>query len=179
MGAALFFTFVALPTLANGQLHKRFDLHGVRPGMLTREVILNSHAPIDTMLWGGVDGASILSFKGDFLDDHGEFRVAVQGPEVSQVTFISKSRGAAENTKVLKKVIEKLRQLHGKPTQEYHNVYQIITWESPGEKFSLTTSDKGQFYSIALTNPNPPAIAPPVHLPHPDRPQVQPAEQKP
>ncbi len=176
VAALAFLTFG--PLVVHAQLHKRFDLHGVRPGMLTREVILNSHAPLDTMVWGGFDGASILSFKGDFLEDNGEFRVAVQGPEVTQVSFISKKRSAADNAKVLGKVIEKLKKLHGKPTQEYHNVYQSVAWESPGEKFTLTSSDKGQFYSIALINPDPPTVAPPVLIPHPDHPEAHPAEQK-
>ena len=175
-GAMIALLLAALTVQA--QVHKRFDLHGIRPGMLTREIILYSHAPIDTMLWGGADGGSMLSFKGEFLDDPGEFRIGIQGPDVTQITFVSKSRSAAENAKVLKKVIEKLRKLHGKPMQEYHNVYQIITWESPGEKFSVTTSDKGQFYSIALTNPEKQVAPTRAPIPPPELPHVKPAEQK-
>src|SRR4051812_40732268 len=57
----------------HAQLNPRFEMHGIRPGMLTREIILQSHAPLDTTLWGGADGASILQFYGSYMGDTGEY----------------------------------------------------------------------------------------------------------
>ncbi len=144
---------IALPAIANAQLHPRFYMHELRPGMMTREIILFAHAPLDTILWGGAEEANVIGFKGAYLNDSGEFRVAVQGPEITQITFISPQRTVEQNEKRWKGVVEKIRKMHGKPSEEYHNKYQMITWEGTGEQLRLTTSDGGRFYTMALTKP--------------------------
>ncbi|MDP4200592.1 MAG: hypothetical protein Q8922_09200 [Bacteroidota bacterium] len=129
---------------------KPFELHGLRPGMLTREIILYSHAPLDTILWGGGDGASIISFKGECLHDSGEFRVSVEGPEVTQLLFVSKQRDSTHAQMAFNHTSAALDKLYGTP-EKYHNVYRIMTWEGAGQQLKLSTKDGGLFYSLGLT----------------------------
>src|SRR3954463_11874736 len=95
--------FCSFASNAEAQSSAPFEIHGIHPGMITREVVLHAHAPIDTMIWGGEDGASILAFKGEYLSDTGEFRVGTEGVNVSQVSFISKQRKPESNDKAVQR----------------------------------------------------------------------------
>lgn len=128
---------------------KSIDLHGLRPGMLTREIILNAHAPIDTMLWGGTNGASMLRFRGQIQKDSGEFRLSVEGSAIKQILFVSQTRDTAKTRVAFDKMHATLTKLYG-PAEEYHNTYHIWTWEKPGQQMKLSTMDRGLFYSISL-----------------------------
>jgi len=153
---SLFIVFVLsilLPVASNAQ--KSFDIHGIHPGMITREVILQAHAPIDTMIWGGEEGASILAFKGEYLSDTGEFRVGTEGVNVSQVSFVSKQRKPESNDKAVQRMIVAITKLYGPPSQDYTNVYHIIQWDWAGLQLTLSTMEHGQFYSLALTKVQP------------------------
>ena len=128
---------------------KQMELHGLKPGMLTREIILQAHAPIDTMMWGGADGASILHFHGSIEKDSGEFRISVKGPKIEQILFVSQSRDSARTRIAFDKMHATLTKLYG-DAEQYHNIYHIWTWEKPGQQMKLSTMDKGLFYSITL-----------------------------
>ena len=145
--------FVLLPGL--GRAQKKFEIHGLKPGMITREIILYSHAPIDTMIWGGEDEASIFKFEGEYLSDSGEFRVGTDGNNVTQITFIAKRRKVEANDKAVAKALAELTKLYGPPSQDYTNVYHIIRWEWGMQQISLTTAEHGQFYTVALTKLEP------------------------
>src|ERR1035437_1645521 len=110
--------------------------------MLTREIILYSHAPLDTTLWGGSNGQSIISFKGVCLKDSGEFRVSVEASEITQVLFVSPSRDSARTQLAYERIRTELEKLYGQP-EKYHNVYRILTWESHGQALKLSTKDGG------------------------------------
>ena len=144
------------------QTPKPFEMHGLRPGMLTREIILYSHAPLDTLLWGGEEGATVIGFKGRYFNDTGEFRVNVKGNEIVQVSFISIQRSVEQTEKAVTHEIAEIKKIAGAPEQDYHKVYRIITWSSGHEELKLTTADRGRFYNIALTAPQP------LSVPEPD-----------
>jgi hypothetical protein len=147
--------FLCFATTAHAQASAKFEIHGLRPGMIAREIVLHSHAPIDTMLWGGEDGANILAFKGEYLNDTGEFRVGTEGVNVSQVSFISRQRKPEANEKAVQRAIAAITKLYGPLSQDYTNVYHIVQWNSGGFQLTLTTMEHGQFYSIALSKIQP------------------------
>jgi hypothetical protein len=128
---------------------KEIELHGLKPGMLTREVILQAHAPLDTMIWGGAEGVSILHFHGAIEKDTGEFRITVKGPKIEQILFVSPTRDTAKTRIAYDKMHATLTKLYG-DAEQYHNTYHIWTWEKPGQQMKLSTMDKGLFYSITL-----------------------------
>ncbi|SRR5579883_516306 len=143
--------FILLIPLSLKAQNHPLEIHGLHTGMLAREVILHSQAPVDTMIWGGEDGASIFSFKGEYLRDSGDFRIGLQGTEITQVSFIARERSVEANTKIFNKVYSELKKIYGPPIEDYHNVYRIITWASATEELKLTTADQGKFYSVTLT----------------------------
>jgi hypothetical protein len=129
---------------------KPMELHGLRPGMITREIVLYSHAPLDTIHWEGSTGANTISFKGACMKDSGEFRVSVEGSNITQVQFVSPRRDSAHTRQAFERMRLGLEKLYGRPEQ-YHNVYRILTWEANGEQLKLLTMDGGMFYSLGLT----------------------------
>lgn len=141
------FATVLLPGFAQAQ--KPMDLHGLRPGMLTREIILQSHSKIDTMMWGGLEGASMLSFKGALDIDSGEFRISVVGPTIRQVLFISRATDTTHARLAFERIHMRLEKLFGR-AEKYVNDYHIYTWELPGQQMKLSTRDHALFYSIVL-----------------------------
>ncbi len=143
-----------LPCGAQAQKHP-LEIHGLHPGMLTREIILHSHGPIDTLIWGSDQDASIFSFKGVFLKDSGEFRVATQGDDITQVTYIARERTVESNMKEFNKALAALKKYYGPPLEDYHNVYRIVTWASADDELKLTTADNGKFYSAAISKRKP------------------------
>jgi hypothetical protein len=128
-------------------------IHGLRPGMLTREIILHAQAKLDTTVWGGSDGHNTIEFKGSYLRDTGNFRVYVIGSDITQVIFISNQRPIKDNTKVYNREMGEIKKLYGPPTEDYHNKFRIVSWESGGLKLNLNTADSGKFYSVSLSNP--------------------------
>ncbi|GEM_PF-3260086 len=143
-----------VPTL-HAQQKKPLDIHGLQPGMITREIILHSHAPLDTVLWNGEDGANIIAFRGAYLSDSGQVKVNVNQNTVTQISFVSEERTPEENDRIVQKMIASITTLLGKPSDQYHNVYRIVTWDSGSEELTLTTTDRGRLYSINLTAPHP------------------------
>jgi hypothetical protein len=135
------------------QSQHSMEMHGIRPGMVTREIILHSQAKLDTTVWGGADGQNTIEFKGEYLRDTGQFRVYVKGPAVNQVTFIAPQRTMRDNTKIFNRQMAEIKKLYGNPEQDYHNKYRIVSWKSGGLKLNLTTADSGKFYSVTLSNP--------------------------
>lgn len=163
MGLLAGMLLMAAPSIA--QPAKQMELHGLRAGMLTREIILYAHAPLDTILWTGARESNIIGFKGEFLKDSGEFRVSVNGSEITQVMFLSPRRDSARTRVAFERMHVGLEKLYGQP-EKYHNIYRIFTWEAPGQQLKLTTMDGGLFYSLALTAMQP--------LSHPVPDQLQP-----
>jgi hypothetical protein len=153
--------FVFFGVIAVGFVQpKSIEIHGLRPGMLTREIVLNAHAQLDTMMWGGANGASMIHFRGEFLKDSGEFRVSVEGPDVKQVLFVSQQRDTTKTRLAFDKMHAALAKLYG-PAEEYHNSYHIWTWQKPGQQMKLSTMDRGQFYSIVLVEHGSPLVPAP------------------
>ena len=136
---------------------KQIELHGLRPGMLTREIILQAHAPIDTMMWGGGNGASMLRFRGSIEKDSGEFRLSVLGPKIQQILFVSQTRDSTKTRVAFEKMQKAFAKRYGS-AEEYHNSYHIWTWEYPGQQMKLSTMDRGLFYSITLVEHSDPAV---------------------
>ena len=127
-----------------------FDIHGLKLGMITREIILYSHAPLDTVFWGGKEGANIFGFKGEWLGDTGEIRVSVDKNKITQIIFTSNHHTAVQNAKAVKGAVVQIGKLYGS-SEDYHNVYRIVTWKAGGEQLRLTTSDGGLFYTVTLS----------------------------
>ncbi len=136
---------------ASAQSPKPLDMHGLRPGMSTAEIFLYAHAPLDTLQWGGTEAANVIAFNGIYLNDTGQFRVNTTGPDIMRVNFIAKQRSVEQNGAAYHRAIEKITKLLGKPYQDYHNKYRIITWNAGAEQLALTTADGGKFYSVALS----------------------------
>lgn len=149
-------SFITLAALliagtSSAQSPKPLDMHGLRPGMSTAEIFLYSHAPLDTLQWGGAENASVIAFKGIYFGDTGQFKVNVTGENITRVNFIAKERSVEQNGAAYHRAIEKITKLLGKPAQDYHNKYRIVTWNTGHEQLVLTTADGGKFYSVALT----------------------------
>jgi hypothetical protein len=140
-----------LPLIASAQTPKPLEMHGLHPGMSTREIFLYAHAPIDTLQWSGKETENVLAFKGIYLDDTGQFKINVTGQDIMRVTFIAKTRSVDQNGAAFHRMIEKITKLLGKPAQDYHNKYRIVTWNAGAEQLVLTTADGGKFYSVGLT----------------------------
>jgi hypothetical protein len=145
----LFAMFIA--ESASAQTPKPLDMHGLRPGMSTAEIFLYAHAPLDTLQWGGTEAANVIAFNGIYLNDTGQFRVNTTGPDIMRVNFIAKQRTVEQNGAAYHRAIEKITRLLGKPYQDYHNTYRIITWNAGAEQLVLSTADGGKFYSVALS----------------------------
>jgi hypothetical protein len=144
------FSVIFSAGVARTQSHSSFDIHGLKPGMIAREIILYSHAPLDTVFWDGKEGANIFGFKGEWLGDTGEFRVALGKNEITQITFTSNPRTTGQNVKAVEGILARIKKLYGKP-EDYHNVYRIVTWKEGNEQLKLTTSDGGVFYTVTLS----------------------------
>jgi hypothetical protein len=151
-----FFSIAMVSVLFAGHFFAQPDpieMHGLRPGMLTREIILHADAKLDTTIWGGTDGHNTIEFKGNYLRDTGNFRVYVIGSQITEVLFIAKQRPMAQNTKIFNRQMTEIKKLYGAPDQDYHNKYRIVSWEIDGLKLNLTTADSGKFYSLTLSKP--------------------------
>ncbi len=133
------------------QTPKPLDMHGIRPGMITPEIFLHAHAPIDTMQWRGKEEANLYAFKGMYLDDTGQFRINTNGENIVRISFIAKTRSIDQNGAAYHRAIQSITKLLGKPYQDYHNKYRIVTWNAGDEQLVLSTADGGKFYSVALT----------------------------
>ncbi len=142
---------ILLSSNASAQSTKPVEMHGIIPSMSTAEIFLHAHAPIDTLQWGGKDAASVLAFNGTYLGDTGQFRINVTGQDIKRISFIATERSIEKNGAAYHRAIEKITKLLGKPAQDYHNTYRIVTWNVGAEQLVLTTADGGTFYSIALT----------------------------
>ena len=143
----------AFPRSGAAQLKSRFDMHELKPGMLTREIILHAHAKLDTTIWGGEKGMSTITFRGSYLADSGEYRVETEAGLVAKITFKSILRTPEENKRAFDRALATFRRLHGKPAEEYENTFHIVTYQAPNELIRFTTADKGTYYSVALSNP--------------------------
>src|ERR1035441_2776927 len=129
------------------QSQHSMEMHGLRPGMLTREIILHAQARLDTTVWGGADAQNTIEFKGEYLRDTGQLRVYVKGSDVNQVTFIARQRPIADNTKAFNREMREIEKIYGSPLQDYHNKYRIVSWESGGLQLNLKTTDTGRVFN--------------------------------
>lgn len=149
----LFVLFVlsVITLCGKAQTPKPLDMHGIHPGMITPEIFLYAHAPIDTLQWRGKEAENLYAFRGIYLDDTGQFRINTNGQNIARVTFISKTRTSDQNGAAYHQAMQNINKLLGKPAQDYHNKYRIVTWNAGAEQLVLTTTDGGKFYSVALS----------------------------
>ena len=139
-----------LPFVAQAQSSSA-DIHGLKPGMITREIILHSHAKLDTLAWNGPDGADQYGFSGSYLNDTGNFRINTDANSIVRVSFVSETRTVPQNGAAFHRALNDLTKEYGKPYEDYHNVYRIITWNVGKEQLTLTTTDGGKFYTVTLS----------------------------
>jgi hypothetical protein len=144
MSKVSFFIFVFFTLLVSGlraQPTVNYDtisMSGIRAGEPLRDLGVNVLAPIDTMLWGGDDGASLLKFDGKYLGLNGEFRIATQGTIMHQITFSVMSKDSIEKK-------------YGEPDDSYTNVYKMVRWMGQKQSYSLQSKDGTNYVSIVLT----------------------------
>jgi hypothetical protein len=157
MSKVSFFIFVFFTLLVSGlraQPTVNYDtisMSGIRAGEPLRDLGVNVLAPIDTMLWGGDDGASLLKFDGKYLGLNGEFRIATQGTIMHQITFSVMSKDSIEAAKVFTKLETMLQKKYGEPDDSYTNVYKMVRWMGQKQSYSLQSKDGTNYVSIVLT----------------------------
>lgn len=119
-------------------------------------------APIDTMMWGGHDGASILRFDGKFLGYRGRYVIGLKGELIDQVAFNMIPMSKEEANAAFDKAKPLFYQSLGTPVEEYANVLRMITWRGKKLELKLQTKDDVAYFAIVLTYAPPPKSQPKI-----------------
>jgi hypothetical protein len=136
-------------------------LSNLAPGMDARFIESYAQgAQIDTMMWGGEEGASILRFDGKFMGYRGRYVIGLKGRLIDQVAFNMIPMSKDEATGAFAQAETAYRQSLGTPFETYANVLRTITWQSKAQKFVLQTKDDIAYFAAVLTYAPPPKSQP-------------------
>ncbi len=131
------------------------------PGMEAK--VIQSYAegaPIDTMMWGGRDGASILRFDGKFLGYRGRYVIGLKGDLIDQVAFNMIPMSKEEADAAFAKAKPLYYQALGTPVEESMTPMRMIVWRGKKLELKLQTKDDVAYFAIVLTYGPPPKSQP-------------------
>jgi hypothetical protein len=136
-------------------------LSNLAPGLEAR--FIESYAngeKIDTMMWGGHEGASILRFDGKFMGYRGRYIIGLKGDLIDQVSFNMIPMSKEEANEAYAKAKPALLAALGTPVEEYANVLRMATWRGKKQELKLQTKDDVAYMAIVLTYGPPPKSQP-------------------
>lgn len=116
-----------------------------------RDLAVKVVVPIDTLLWGGEDGASLFKFNGKYFGQPGEFRLATQGTLIHQITFSVQSRDSNDAARLFENLDALLEKKYGHPNEGYTNVFRMIRWKGKRQVLALQTKEGTNYVSVILT----------------------------
>jgi len=126
-------------------------LGGVRVGAPLRDLIVRTTAKIDTMIWGGKDGVSLLKFTGSAYGHDGEFHIATDGATVHRITFTISATDADSTDGLFTSLTSKFEKRFGEATDEYNNIYRNIRWVGGRQTLAIQTKSNANYVSIVLS----------------------------
>lgn len=135
---------------AHAQSIDTISVAKIQPGDALRDVVVRVDEKIDTMIWGGKEGASILKFTKPYYGFPGEFRIATDGPYVSQLTFTTTFKSAEETKKAFEKLSDIFTKAYGPSTDQYKNVYNQIKWRGAKQSIAIQNQDGNNYVSVVL-----------------------------
>lgn len=134
--------------------HINFDtitLARLSAGEPIRDIAVKVIAPIDTLLWGGQDGASLLKFDGNYFGQAGEFRIGTQGSFIHQITFSVRARDSNDAARLFENLDAMIEKRYGNPNEGYTNVFKVIRWKGKRQALALQTKEGTSYVSVILT----------------------------
>lgn len=117
-------------------------------------------AKIDTMIWGGEEGASILRFDGTFMGKRGRYVIGLKGRLIDQVAFNMIPMNKQEALDEFDRAKQALLNSLGTPVEEYANVLRMYTWRGKKLELKLQTKDDVAYFTVVLTYAPPPKSQP-------------------
>jgi len=134
----------------------------LQPGMPMRDLKVRVDEKIDTVIWGGPQGAGMLKFTKSFMGFPGEFRVATENGYLTQITFNTSLKNQEEVKEATKKIAAAFEKTYGPPDERYNNVYQSTKWRGSYLSLAIQSMDNSNYVSVVLAGkPKPSRPVPP------------------
>ena len=126
------------------------EMCGLRVGLDLQTLSHFIHTKLDTMIWGGTEGSSIVRFNSQFLEYSGELRLATEAGLVTQIMFSVEAKTADGASKDFIHLSNVLTNIYGGPDEVYANTMRITRWMGKQQDLVLKTADGSKFVSIIL-----------------------------
>ena len=152
------FCAVLLSVIASGlvaQTRPDIDtvtLYNLVPGLKVEEIGSRIDAPLDTMVWDNQNRNGIIKFVRGYQGIHGEYRLAIDWGNVSQVIFTAPVKNADETSNMYKRLSELCMGMYGEPDINYYNApFREMRWEGLKQSVSVKTKDGTTYVSLVLS----------------------------
>lgn len=127
-------------------------LYNLVPGLKVEEVGSRIDAPLDTMVWDNENRNGIIKFVRGYQGIHGEYRLAVDWGNVSQVIFTAPVKNADETSNMYKRLSDLCMGMYGEPDINYYNApFREMRWEGLKQSVSVKTKDGTTYVSLVLS----------------------------
>lgn len=127
-------------------------LYNLVPGLKLEEIDPRVDAPLDTMVWDDNNRNGIIKFVRGYQGIHGEYRIAVDFGNVSQVIFTAPVRTSDETAAMYKRLANLCAGMYGEPDVNYYNApYREMRWEGIRQSVSVKTRDSTTYVSLVLS----------------------------
>lgn len=127
-------------------------LYNLVPGLKVEDIDARVDAPLDTMVWDGKSRNGIIKFVRGYQGIHGEYRVAIDAGNVSQVIFTAPVKNADESVSMYKRLTDICTNMYAEPDINYYNApFREMRWEGIAQSVSVKTKDGSPYVSLVLS----------------------------
>ena len=127
-------------------------LYNLVPGITIKDIDPRVDAPLDTLVWDDVNHTGIIKFVRGYHGIHGEYRLAVDKGNVTQVIFTTPLKNADETVPMYKRLSDLCTGFYGEPDINYYNApYREMRWEGMKQSVSVKTREGTTYVSLVLS----------------------------
>jgi hypothetical protein len=149
------FVLIVIAGSLSAQVRPDIDtvtLYNLVPGLKVEDIDPRVDAPLDTMVWDDKNRNGIIKFVRAYQGIHGEYRMAIDAGNVSQVIFTAPVKNAEETLNMYKRLSGLCTNMYADPDVNYYNApYREMRWEGLKQSVSVKTKDGTTYVSLVLS----------------------------
>jgi hypothetical protein len=128
------------------------SLYNLVPGLKVEDIDPRVDAPLDTMVWDTKNRNGIIKFVRAYQGIHGEYRMAIDWGNISQVIFTAPVKTPDETANMYKRLTDICMNMYGEPDINYYNApFREMRWEGLKQSVSVKTKEGTTYVSLVLS----------------------------